>query len=64
MEAEANLDYNMLIQQADKEYDSAMDELTKRLERMSPSEVLKKQAEITESMKTIMSGKPLNMITA
>ena len=41
-----------------------MDELTKRLERMSPSEVLKKQAEITESMKTIMSGKPLNMITA
>ena len=64
MEAEANLDYNLLIQQADKEYDSAMDELTKRLERMSPSEVLKKQAEITESMKTIMSGKPLNMITA
>lgn len=64
MEAEANLDYNMLIQQADKEYDSAMDELTKRLDRMSPSEVLKKQAEITESMKTIMSGKPLNMITA
>lgn len=63
MEAEANLDYNMLLTQAEKEYDSTMDELVKRLEQMSPWEILKRQAEIAESMETILKGKPLKMIT-
>lgn len=63
MEAEANLDYNMLLSQADKEYDAAMEELTKRLDKMSPSEMLKQQAEIADSMEKILKGKPLKMIT-
>lgn len=63
MEAEAQLDYQMLLSRAEKEYDSVMDDLTKRLERMSPYEILKKQAELAESMAKILSGKPLFMIT-
>lgn len=63
MEAEANLDYNMLLSQADKEYDATMEELTKRLERMSPYEIMKRQAELAQSMTEILKGKPLNMIT-
>ena len=63
MEAEANLDYNLLYQQSEKEYTDAIDELTKRLERMTPWETLKHQAEIAESMQKILAGKPLKMVT-
>ena len=63
MDAEANLDYNLLYQQGDKEYTDAIDELTKRLERMTPWETLKHQAEIAESMQKILAGKPLKMVT-
>ena len=63
MEAEANLDYNMLLSQANKEMEDTMKALTERLERMSPSEVLKRQAEMAESMEKILKGKPLKMIT-
>ena len=63
MEAEATLDYNMLISQADKEYEDAMKELTERLEQMTPWEILKRQAELAESMEKILRGKPLKMIT-
>ena len=41
MEAEANLDYQMLLTQAEKEYDAAMKELDDRLLRMSPYEQMK-----------------------
>ena len=61
--AELNMDYQMLTAQADDEYKSTIDELDKRLERMSPSEILKKQAEIVESTKTILAAKPLKMKT-
>lgn len=63
MEAEAQLEYAMLQSQGEKEYSDAMDELTKRLERMSPNEALKRQAEMADSMEKIMKGKPLKMIT-
>lgn len=63
MDAEANLDYNMLFNQGDKEYEDTMKALTERLEQMMPNEVLKKQAEITDSMEKIMKGKPLKIIT-
>lgn len=62
-EAEAQLDYMMFQTQGENDYKEVMQELKERLERMSPSEVMKKQAEMTESMKTIMSGKALKMIT-
>ena len=63
MDAEANLDYNMLFNQGDKEYEDTMKALTERLEQMMPNEILKKQAEIADSMEKIMKGKPLKMIT-
>lgn len=63
MDAEANLDYNMLFNQADKEYEATMKSLVERLERMSPNELMKKQAELAESMEKILKGKPLKMIT-
>ena len=56
MDAEAVLDYTMLNTQGEKEYADTM-------ERMSPSEILKKQAEIADSMEKILKGKPLKMIT-
>jgi hypothetical protein len=63
MEAEAQLDYSMLINQADKEYDSTMEELNKRLERMSPYSIMEKQAKLTDDTIKILSGKPLKMYT-
>lgn len=63
MEAEAVMDYNMLFNEGEKEYDKAMDDLVKRLEQMSPWEILKRQAELAESMEAILKGKPLKMIT-
>ena len=61
-DAEANLDYAMLNSQAEKEYDTAIDSLDKRLERMSPSNILQKQAEMVENMEKILKSKPLKMI--
>lgn len=63
MEAEAVMDYNMLFNEGEKEYDKAMDDLVKRLEQMSPWEILKRQAELAESMEAILKGKPLMMTT-
>lgn len=63
MDAEANLDYNMLFNQADKEYEATMKSLVERLERMSPNELMKRQAELAESMEKILKGKPLKIIT-
>lgn len=63
MDAEANLDYAMLQNSAEKEYQDVMDDLIKRLERMNPYEMMKKQAELTESMKTVLGSKPMRMIT-
>ena len=63
MEAEANLDYQMLLTQAEKEYDAAMKELDDRLLRMSPYEQMKKQAELVDNTLKVLSGKPMKMIT-
>lgn len=61
MDAETNLDYNTLLQQADKEETTAIDDLTKRLERMSPYAVMEKQAKLTEDMIKVKSGIPLKI---
>jgi len=63
MEAEAQLDYTMLSSQADKEYDAVMQELEKRLERMSPYAVMEKNAKLTDDLIKIQAGKPMKMIT-
>ena len=55
------MDYNMLISMAQREKDNAMNELKERLQRMTPYEVMKKQAEMVQSMKEIQKGTPLGM---
>lgn len=62
LEAEAVLDYNMLLTQGKEEYDNVMESIDKRLERMSPYEILKKQAELTDSMEKILRGKPMRTL--
>ena len=63
MDAEVNLDYAMLAQQGEKEYADTIEMLNKRLERMSPWEQMKLQAEMMDSMAKILAGKPLKMYT-
>ena len=63
MDAEGQLDYNMLNTEGDAEYKETMEELMKRLERMSPWEALKRQAEAAEALERILKGKPLMMRT-
>lgn len=63
MDAEANLDYTMLVSQGEKEYDAAIEELNKRLERMTPWSQMKLQAEMMDSMAKILAGKPMKIYT-
>jgi hypothetical protein len=55
------LDYNMYLTMAQRERENAMNELKERLQRMTPYEVMKKQAEMVQSMKEIQKGTPLGI---
>ena len=55
------LDYNMYLNMAQRERESALNELKERLQRMTPYEVMKKQAEMVQSMKEIQKGVPLGI---
>lgn len=55
------LDYNMYLNMAKELRDSVMNELKERLQRMTPWEMMKKQAEMVQSMKEIQKGTPLGM---
>ena len=46
---------------AQRERDNALNELKERLQRMTPYEVMKKQAEMVQSMKEIQKGTPLGI---
>ena len=60
-QAEMSMDYQMLIQQGKEEYDKAMESLEKRLERLRPVNMMKEQAELTESHNKIQQYTPLGM---
>lgn len=55
------LDYNMYLNMAKEMRDNVMNELKERLQRMTPWEMMKKQAEMVQSMKEIQKGTPLGM---
>lgn len=57
------MDYNTLINLGQKERETAMTELRERLQRMTPYETMKKQAELVQSMKEIQKGTPLGIYT-
>ena len=55
------MDYAQLMTLADKMKDTAMTELKERLQRMTPYETMKKQAELVQSMKEVQKGTPLRI---
>ena len=55
------LDYNTLISMAQSERDNALNELKERLQRMTPYETMKRQAELVQSMKDAQKGVPLGI---
>lgn len=55
------LDYQTLITMGQKERESAINELKERLQRMTPYETMKRQAELVQSMKEVQKGTPLGI---
>lgn len=55
------LDYQTLISMGQREKDNVMNGLTERLSRMNPYEVMKRQAELVESMMQAKKGTPLGI---
>lgn len=55
------MDYAQLMTLADKIKDRAITELKERLQRMTPYETMKKQAELVQSMKEVQKGTPLGI---
>lgn len=53
------LDYNMYINMGQREKENAMKSLEERLQRMNPYEVMKRQAELVDSMIQAKKGTPL-----
>ena len=60
-QAEMTMDYQMLLSQGEKEWDKTMENLDKRLERMSPSNMMKAQAELAQSINEINKFTPLSI---
>ena len=58
-DAEAKLDYQMLISMADKWRDDAIKELRERLQRITPYGIVEREAKMADDMYKIMSGKPM-----
>ena len=55
------MDYNMLITLGNRERDNAMNELKERLLRMSPYEVMKKNADMADDLRRLQKGVPLGI---
>jgi hypothetical protein len=55
------LDYSMLKEEAQKEKDDVFNELKERLESMLPWNMLKNQADMTDSLVNILKHKPLGL---
>lgn len=55
------MDYQTLIQLGQREKDNVMKSLDDRLQRMSPYETMKKQAEMVQSMLEMKKGTPLGL---
>jgi hypothetical protein len=60
-QAEMSMDYQMLIQQGKEEYDKAMENLDKQLDRLRPVNMMKEQAELTEHHNKIQQYTPLGI---
>lgn len=55
------LDYQTLITMGQRERENAINDLKERLQRMTPYETMKRQAELVQSMKEVQQGTPLGI---
>lgn len=60
-QAEAQMDYQMLINQGQKEYDAVMETLTQRLEKLTPEYIVEREAKIVENTMKRQQGTPLGI---
>lgn len=60
-QAEATMDYNMLISQGQKEYETAMQTLEKRLENLAPEKIVEREANIVKNTLERQKGTPLGI---
>jgi hypothetical protein len=60
-QAELQMDYQMLINQGQQEYQKVMENLEKRLERLNPAAVLETQAKIVQQNLEIQKATPLGI---
>ena len=58
-EAEMQMDYNMLLDQGKQEKDRVLTELKERLDRMLPWNLMKNQADLTDSLIKVLQNKPM-----
>jgi hypothetical protein len=58
-QAEMTMDYQMLLSQGEQEWEKTMEKLDQRLERMSPANLLKTQADLAQSLNDINKFIPL-----
>ncbi len=60
-EAEAQMDYNMLLEQGKSEKETVLNELKERLDEMLPWNLMKNQAELNNQLMEVLKKKPLGM---
>jgi hypothetical protein len=60
-DAEMQMDYNMLLQQGEKEKETVLNELKERLERMLPWNLMKNQADLNDQLINVLKKKPLGL---
>ena len=60
-QAEMTLDYNMMLTQGKDIKDSVLTDLKERLQRMLPWNIMKNQADMSDSMMKILANKPLGL---
>ena len=58
-EAEAQMDYAMLLEQGKAEKETVLNELKERLDRMTPWNLMEKQATMNEQLIKVLKNKPL-----
>ena len=58
-EAEMQMDYNVLLQQGEKEKETVLNEIKERLDRMTPWNLMEKQSTMNEQLIKVLKNKPL-----
>ena len=58
-EAEMQMDYNMLLQQGEKEKETVLNEIKERLDRMTPWNLMEKQSTMNDHLIKVLKNKPL-----